>query len=191
MSEAGTQQNADEGAPAVAGRSFVDRFVGAFRLDRSVYEEIANDPGALAQAAGVAACVAVARTVGVSSTATSGEAVFGAIYVFGFWPLVSVLVWLVGKLLRNSGELGPVLRVVGFAMAPLILVGLLLVPNEWFRGGVLLVTYALLFGSLLVGVRQVLRIDTGRAAFVCIVVAMLYFFLHSIMVYTVLGGGSS
>ena len=186
MSEAGTQQNASDGAPAGAGRSFVERFVGAFRLDGSVYEEVASDRGALAQAAGVAAAAAAARAIGVFSTTTSGAAVFGALSVFAFWPLAAVLVWTVGHLLKSPGEFGRVLRVVGFSMAPLILVALLLVPNEWFRGGVLLVTYALLFGALVVGVRQALRIDTGRAAFVCIVVAMMFFLIYSMAIYAVL-----
>ena len=186
MSEAGTQQNANEGTPAVAGRSFVERFVGAFRLDGSVYEEVANDPSALAQAAGVAATAAAARAVGGFSATTSGEAVFGALSVFAFWPLAAFLVWTVGNLLRTPGEFGRVLRVVGFAMAPLVLVSLVVVPNEWFRAGVSLVTYALLFGALVVGVRQALRIDTGRAAFVCIVVAMMFFLIYSMAIYAVL-----
>jgi hypothetical protein len=186
MSEAGTQQMANGGAPAAAGRSFVERFVGALRLDGSVYEEVASDRGALAQAAGVAAAAAVARAIGVFSTTTSGAAVLGALSVFAFWPLAAFLVWTVGNLLKNPGEFGRVLRVVGFAMAPLILVAMILVPNEWFRGAVLLVTYALLFGSLVVGVRQALRIDTRRAAFVCIVVAMLFFLIYSMAIYAVL-----
>ena len=67
MSEAGTQRIADDGEPAVARRSFAERLVGAFRLDGSVYEEVANDPRALAHAAGVVACAAAAGAIGVSS----------------------------------------------------------------------------------------------------------------------------
>jgi len=186
MSEAGTQQRANDGAPAAAGRSFVQRFVGAFRLDGSVYEEVACDPGALAQAAGVAAVAAAARAIGVFSATTSGAAIFGALCVFAFWPLAAFLVWTMGNLVKSPGEFGRVLRVVGFAMAPLILVALVFVPNEWFRGAVLLVTYALLFGALLVGVRQALRVDTGRAAFVCILVAMMFFLIYSMAIYAVL-----
>jgi hypothetical protein len=177
MSEAGAKQNATDAAPAAAGHSFVERFVGALRLDGSVYEEIAGDPGALAQAAGVAAIAAAARAIGVLSATTSGEAVLGALHVLALWPIVALLIWSVGSLLRSPGEFGRVLRVVGFAMAPLVLVVLLVVPNDWFRGGVGLVTYALLFGALVVAVRAALRIDTGRAAFVCMTVAMAVFFL--------------
>lgn len=190
MSEAGTQQIANGETPAAGTRSFAQRFVGAFRLDGSVFEEVASDPAALGQAAGVAAIAAGVRAIGVLTATTSGQAVFGALSVFAFWPVAAVLIWLSGNLLRCPGEFGRVLRVVGFAMAPLVLVALVLVPNEWFRGGVLLVTYALLFGALLVGVRAALRIDTGRAALVCAIFAMALFFLYSVVIYfTVQAGG--
>jgi len=38
----------------------------------------------------------------------------------------------------------------------------------------------------LVGVRQALRVDTGRAAFVCILVAMMFFLIYSMAIYAVL-----
>jgi len=192
MDEAGTQQMASDGSPAAAGRSFAQRFVGALRLDGSVYEEVANDPDAIAQAAGVAVTASVARAIGVYSATTSGAAVLGSLSVLAFWPLAAFLVWLVGNLLKSPADFGRVLRVVGFAMAPLILVALIVVPNEWFRGGVLLVTYAMLFGALVVGVRQGLRIDSGRAAFVCIIVAMMFFLIYSVALYAAYGvGGTS
>ena len=191
MSEAGTQQNASDGAPAVAGRSFVERFVGAFRLDGSVYEEVASDPGALAQAAGVVACAAAARVVGVLSATTSGAAVLGALSVFAFWPIATLLVWTVGNLMKSPGDFGRVLRVVGFAMAPLVLVALNLVPNQLFDSAILLITCALLFAALVVGVRQALRIDSGRAAFVCIVAVMMLFLIYGMVAYATSGTGGT
>lgn len=186
MSEAGTQRIADDREPAAAGRSFAERLVGAFRLDGSVYEEVANDPRALAHAAGVVACAAAAGAIGVSSFATPMRAATDAFNAFGFWLLTATLVWAVGKVLRNPAGFGRVLRAVGFAMSPLILVALIVVPNEWVRAGVLLVTYALLFGAFVVAVRPALRVDTGRAAFVCILVALIIFFLYSLALYAAL-----
>ena len=191
MSEAGAQQMASDGSPAAAGRSFAERFIGALRLDGSVYEEVANDAGAIGQAAGVAVAAAVARVIGVYSATTSGEAVFSGVSVLAFWPVAAFLVWGVGNLLKSPADFGRVLRVVGFAMAPLILVALLLVPNDWFRAGVLLVTYALLFAAFVVGMRQALRVDSGRAAFVCIIVAMMFFLIYSIALYAVYGTGGA
>jgi Yip1 domain len=192
MSEAGTQKVVDDGEPVAAGRSFAERFVGAFRLDGSVYEEVATDPGALAHAAGVVACVAAARAIGLASLTTPMQAGIEAVAAFGFWLILAALVWSVGRLLRHPGDFGRVLRAVGFAMSPLILVVLILIPNEWIRVGVMLVTYALLFGAIVVAVRPALRIDTGSAAFVCILVALILFFIYSVALYAALQmGGTS
>lgn len=189
MSEAGMQQIVDEGEPAAAGRSFSERLVGALRLNKSVYEEVANDPRALAHAAGVVACVAAAHAIGASSSTTLMQAGLGA---FGFWMITAVVVWSVGKVLRHPADFGRVLRAVGFAMSPLILVALILVPNEWIRAGVLLVTYALLFGAFVVAMRPALRVDTGRAAFVCILVALIFVFAGLVALYAAhqMGGTS-
>ena len=192
MSEADMQRIADDVEPAAAVRSFAERLVGAFRLDGSVYEEVASDPGALAQAAAVVACVAVARAIGIASSTTPMQAAIASVSAFGFWLLTAALVWSVGNVLRHPSEFARVLRAVGFAMSPLILVALVLVPNEWVRAGVMLVTYALLFGALVVAVRPALRVDTGRAAFVCILVALIIFFLYSTAIYASLQmGGTS
>ena len=89
MSEADMQRIADDVEPAAAGRSFAERLVGAFRLDGSVYEEVASDPGALAQAAAVVACVAVARAIGIASSTTPMQAAIASVSAFGFWPACS------------------------------------------------------------------------------------------------------
>jgi Yip1 domain len=120
------------------------------------------------------------------------QAAIASVSAFGFWLLTAALVWSVGNVLRHPSEFARVLRAVGFAMSPLILVALVLVPNEWVRAGVMLVTYALLFGALVVAVRPALRVDTGRAAFVCILVALIIFFLYSTAIYASLQmGGTS
>ncbi len=192
MSEAEMRRIADDGEAPAAGRSFAERLAGALRLDKSVYEDVANDPAALAHAAGVVACVAVARAVGVSFSATPLQA--GArevLSVFGIWPITAALVWSVGRLLGHTGDFGRVLRAVGFAMSPLILSALILVPSDWIRAGVLLVTHALLFGALVVAVRPALRIGTGRAALVCILVAWMLFLIYSAALFAHLMGGTS
>ena len=181
MSEAGSQQVANDGAPAAAARSFAERFIGALRLDGSVYEEVASDPGAIGQAAGVAASAALARGAVDLSMTASGQATFNTLYVLAIWPIVALLVWGVGHLLRLPGEFGRILRATGFAMAPMVLIALGLVPNEWFGIVVSLVSLALFFGALVVGVREALRIDTGRSALVCVIVG-LGFVLSSLIV---------
>ena len=180
MSEADMQRIADDGEPAAAGRSFAERLVGAFRLDESVYEEVANDParaGARGRRRGVCRGCARNRDRFVRDTDAGGDRVGLRVSASGCSPPRWSGRW--ATLLRHPGDFGRVLRAVGFAMSPLILVALVLVPNDWVRAGVMLVTYALLFGALVVAVRPALRIDTGRAAFVCILVALIVFLIYS------------
>ena len=176
MSEAGTHQL--ESAATAPGRSFAQRFVGALRLDGSVYEEVASDPGALAQAAGVAVIAAVARAVVALTVTTSGQALFDALFVLCMWPLFTLLAWGAGRALRHSADLGRVARAAGFAMAPLILVVLGVVPVQVLRVGVSLISLALLFGAMVVSMRAAFRTDTGNSAFICLIVGLAFVFVY-------------
>jgi hypothetical protein len=185
MSEAGTQQTADGENPSAEARSFGQRFIGAFRLDGSVYEEVASDPAALAQAAGVAAIAGCANAVASIATATSGQAVVNALLTFAMWPTLSVLAWCAGKLVNVGGELGRILKVTGFAMAPMALVAVGVAPIPWLAVGVSLVAVALFFGAFVVGLRQALRIDSGQSAFISIIAVLGFAFLFMVAKYAV------
>jgi len=178
----------DSGA---SGRSFAERLTGALRLDSSVFDEVADDAGALGQAAGVAAGAAVARAIGAAMVGTRGEAIVGALGVLVFWPLAAVLIWAVGKWFGHESTLQRILRVTGFAMAPLLLVVLIVIPNQWVQTLVSLSSFALLFATLAVAVRQGLRTDTGRAAFVCLVVAMIFVFIYFVAIYLAASSGGA
>lgn len=169
--------------PGVAGRSFADRLSGALRLDSSVFDEVGEDASALGQAAGIVACAAVARAIGASTIGTQGQALFGALSVLAFWPLATALIWGVGSWFGHPSSFARILRVVGFAMAPLLLVVLIVIPNQWVQTLVALSSLALLFATLAVATRQGLRTDTGRAAFVCLVVAMIFVFFYFAAIY--------
>jgi hypothetical protein len=185
MSEAGTQQIANGEQPTVAVRSFAQRFVGAFRLDGTVYEEVASDPGAIGQAAGVVVIAAAARAAVDMVTGPSGTAIYNAVFVFSIWPIVAFLVWGVGYLLRLPASAGRVLRATGFAMAPFTLVILGLAPITWIQVGASLVALALFFGAAVVSVRPALRVDTGRSALVCAIVGLAFVLLFSLVKYAV------
>lgn len=191
MSEAGTQQIANGESPAAGTRSFAQRFVGAFRLDGSVFEEVASDPAALGQAAGVAAIAALANGVASLSTAASGQAIINAIAVVVMWPILALFAWGAGKVLNVGGELGRVARATGFSMAPMALVIAGVVPNNWIMLVSSLVAVALYFGALVVGIRQALRVDTARSAFVCVIAALGFAFLFLLVKYITytVGGG--
>jgi hypothetical protein len=76
-------------------------------------------------------------------------------------------------------------------MAPLVLVVLIVIPNQWVQTIVSLSAFALLFATLAIAARQGLRTDTGRAAFVCLVVAMIFVFLYFVAIYFVARSGGA
>lgn len=184
----------EPGLPAPAGtsgRSFAERLTGALRLDSSVFDEVADDAGALGQAAAVAAGAAAARAIAAAMIGTQGEAVVGAIGVFAFWPLATTLIWIVGRWFGHESSFPRMLRATGFAMAPLLLVVLIVIPNLWVQTLVLLSSFTLLFATLALATRQGLRTDTGRAAFVCLVVAMIVVFFYFIAIYLAARSGGA
>lgn len=179
MSEAGIQDTASPQAPpqAPGGRPFVQRLLGALRLEGAAFEEIANDSGAILQAAGVVVLAALGPAIGFGVLVGIRAGLYFAINVILSWPFVSLLIWAIGGFFGHKASFGRVLRVVGFAMAPLMLSVGMLIANVWVQTVVRLIACALLFAALVVGVRHALRTDTGRSAFVCAVVFFILVFL--------------
>lgn len=178
MSEA--QAPGETAAPTPSGgRSFGERVLGALRLDTSVYDEVAADSAALGQAAVVAAAAGVARALSAPSGAFSKQGLVWAGVVFLFWLASSVTTWAIAWALGHDADLGRLVRVCGFAMAPFLLLVAWLLPIELVRVAVLFLSTALLLATFVVGVRQGLRVSIGRAAFV-LFVAFATLFLISI-----------
>jgi hypothetical protein len=151
--------------------SFVDRVVGAARLDARIYEEVEADPTAMGQAMAVVGAAALASGVGSFG---SGAVTAVGLVVVGFvgWFLWAVVTWLVGtKLLPEPGtsaDLGQMLRTIGFSAAPGVLNVLGFVP---LLGGLLwLVAAVWQLAAMVVAVRQALDYrSTGRAVLVCFI----------------------
>jgi hypothetical protein len=153
--------------PTAAPRSFVERLLGALRLDASVYDEVEHDAGALPQAAGVVALAAVCA--GVGNAAAGGAGLVGAVIgaVIG-WLAGAAIIWFVGvRLMEHSSDYPELLRTIGFASAPQLLLVLAAIP---LLGSV--VRVAVLFWGLaayVVAVREALDVETGRAVLVCVI----------------------
>ena len=156
--------------------SFVERVVGAARLDARTYEEIEADPTALGQAMAVVAASALAAGVGSLGSGATGvvAAVVGGIVGWFLWAVVT---WLVGtKLLPESGtsaDLGQMLRTIGFSAAPGLLNVLGIIPVlgllVWFVAAVWQLV------AMVVAVRQALDYrGTGRAVLVCFIAALFW-----------------
>jgi hypothetical protein len=157
--------------------SWVNRMVGAARLNPATYEEVEADKTANVQALGVVVLSALATGF---SLAEGGGRAIGIGIVGGLlgWVLWSGLTWLIGtKLLptpETSADIGELLRTTGFAATPgivRILGGLPLVG--WFFN---LLAAVWMLAAFVVAVRQALDYkSTGRAIAVCVVGWLVWF----------------
>jgi len=176
MSEVGgVQREAASGPPG--GRSFAQRFAGALRLDAATFDEIAQSPSSLGQAASLAVAAGAVKAI-ATGAATSAAAIVSAVSVLGFWPIGAALLW-IGC--RQQVSYGVLLRTIGFAMAPLLLVGLDVLPIASLRHVVDLVATALFLGALVIGTRQALRTTTGGAALLCAPAFLMLIFLPMVV----------
>ena len=155
--------------PAPGGRSFVERVLGALRLDAATFDEIEHDPRALGQAAGVVVLGGVAAAIG---SAGEGTGAFGAVLgsILG-WAISAGFIWLVGVFfMEHTSDYPELLRTLGFASAPQILLALRGIP---LLGG-LIALAAFLWGlaAWVVAVRQALDVSTGRAVWVCVLAVL-------------------
>jgi hypothetical protein len=163
-------------APSPAGpHSFLERVIGALRLDAATFEEIEHDPGALGQAAGVVVLAGVAAAIGAASQGGGGGGAVGAVFgsLLG-WLLGTGFIWVVGVyLLEHTSDYRELLRTLGFASAPQLLLVLRGIPAL----GALIGLAAFLWGiaAFVVAVRQALDVTTGRAVVVCILAALVNF----------------
>lgn len=106
----------------------VQRILGVLRLDVSTFEQIEHDTTATGQAAGVVAVAAVCQAIGRSISASVYGGGVGAgflvtlVAAFIGWVVWSALTYWIGtSLFDGKADLGEMLRVIGFAQAPLVL----------------------------------------------------------------------
>jgi hypothetical protein len=171
--------------------SFVERVVGAARLDARTYEEVEADTTAMGQAMAVVAASALAAGVGSIGNGATG-AVAAVVGGFVGWFLWAVVTWLVGtKLLPEPGtsaDLGQMLRTIGFSAAPGLLNVLGIIPLVGLVVWLLAAIWQLV--AMVVAVRQALDYtSTGRAVLVCFI-GWVFYMIVSVGLAMVMGIGS-
>jgi hypothetical protein len=172
--------------------SFVERVIGAARLDVPTYEEVEHDHGALGQAMGVVVVAAIASGIG-SATAAGGHGpglVAGIVASLIGWFVWAGITYLVGtKILpteKTEADLGQLLRTTGFSAAPGMLGILGVVPA--IGGLVLLIASLWQLAAMVVAVRQALDYDTtGRAIGVCLIGFVAYVLIGIVLVGSLVG----
>ena len=170
--------------------TFIERMIGAARLDSGTYEEVEHDSGAMGQAAGVVVLSSVAAGFGSIAYAGVGTGlIVGTLAALIGWVLWAFLTWVIGtKLLpekSTEADIGQLLRTVGFASAPGILRVLGIIPG--IGGLILLACNIWMLAAMVVGVRQALDYtSTWRAVAVC-VIGWLVLILLQALVFMVVG----
>ena len=141
-------------------QSFLARMTGAALLDIETFEDVEHDPTATLQAAGVVAMVAVATAIGASPLGGFG-AVRGALAALVGWLVWAGITYLVGqKIFDGSATWGELLRTLGFAQAPGLLLILGFFPLlGWFLN--LLVPLWMLVAAF-IAIRQALDFGNGK-----------------------------
>jgi len=172
---AGSSEDATA-APAAAGKSlsFAQRLLGALRLDPSVYTEVEHDATAIAQAMAIVAMAGLARGLSAISRGEQPGLFDSVLIAFIGWAIVTTLLWIVGVLIdRDTSGFFELLRTVGFAASPLILLVVSALPglsSPPVAMTIIVLTHGWATVALLVATREALDISTARAAVLCAVV---------------------
>lgn len=154
-------------------QSFVERMMGAARLQVATYEEVEHDRSATGQAALVVVLASIAA--GIGALGSGGGIRFlllAAVAALVGWLIWAAIIWFVGtKMLPQSqteADIGQLLRTMGFAASPGLLRIFEIIP---FIGGLIALIIAIwMLVTMVVAVRQALDYDnTLRAVGVCVV----------------------
>ena len=151
-------------------KSFIERMIGAAKLDVHTYEEVETDTGATTQALAVVVLASIA--LGIGSVNAGGGLLGGALAALVGWVVWASIVYLIGtKLLpepQTRSDVGELLRTTGFSASPGLLRALGFVPG---LGQLIIVAASIwMLVAMVVAVRQALDYSsTGRAVAVCLI----------------------
>ena len=142
-------------------RSIIDRMRGAALLDVATYEEVEADTTATGQAAIVVAIAAVCSAIGAAGL--GGPGIIGTLIgALLSWVIWAGLTYVIGdKIFGGTATWGELLRTLGFAQAPGVLLVLAAIPLLGW-----LVRFAVGIWMLIAGfiaIRQALDFGSGRA----------------------------
>jgi len=161
----------------------INRIKGVLLLDSAVFDEVEHDEKATGQAALIVIVASILAAIGASSgtffsslamghnpwnvSFGSGSAVMIFLGVI-FWSIIAWLVWAAvtyfigSKIFHGEATYGEMLRVTGFAYAPLAFLILGAISCIGFAISLVISVWAL--AAVFVGVREGLDLDVGRTA---------------------------
>ena len=160
--------------------NFSERIIGAARLDAHIYEEVEADKSALGQAMAVVVLQSIAAGIGAIGRGGATGLIVGVVAALIGWFLWAFVVFLIGtKVLpepQTRSDMGELLRTIGFASSPGLLLVLAVIPilGPLISFGVSIWMLA----AMVVAVRQALDFkSTGRAVGVCVLGWLAYVFV--------------
>lgn len=140
--------------------SMVDRMVGAAFLSVDTYEEVEHDQDATLQAAGVVVMVAVAQAIGSSPLGVFGSLRAALVSLVG-WLVWAGITYVIGdKAFGGTATWGELLRTLGFAQAPGVLMILGIIPLLGTPITALVAMWMLV--AAFIAVRQALDFGNGK-----------------------------
>ena len=152
---------------------YLRRLIGAIALDAGAYEDVEADEGATTHAGVTVVLSCAAAAVGGYRFAGSPGAVllFAAVALLA-WASWSLLTFEVGARIltgrRTHADVGELLRTLGFAASPGLLLALGAFPG--MAPGVFVMVALWMLVAMVVAVRQALDYtSTGRAIAVCVI----------------------
>ena len=155
----------------------IQRMIGAARLDPATYEAVEADQNATSQALIIVLLAALAG--GVVAVGVLGQGIGGVIAgiiaaIISYVLYAAIAYWVGTTFLRGpqtSATLGEVLRTLGFAQTPQLLLFLAFIP---ILGGLLGLAVAIwMILTTVVALRQALDVTTGRAVGIALVAVLL------------------
>ncbi len=149
---------------STAQSSFIDRMVGAARLDPQMYEEVEHDESATRQAMSVVVLGSLASGIGFLYGGLDAFAI-GVVFAIVGWAAYAFIAYWVGthffKGPQTSATWGELLRTLGFASSPRVLLVLMIIPVVGLF--VALGVFVWTLFTTVIAIRQALDFDTGRA----------------------------
>jgi len=152
-----------------------------------LYEEIENDKSSIVQAMLVVFLASLAAGIYTYVLGGTRGLVVGTIVTFAGWVLMSFLIYIVGTKLfpdtETKTDVSEILRVLGFAAAPgiLILIALIPVISKLFWI-VILVIWVWRLVAMIIAVKQALDFkNTWSAIWVCVIGLIAYLLVYIIL----------
>jgi hypothetical protein len=173
---------------SVAQSSLTDRMIRAARLDVALYNEVEADTNATTQALTVVVLVAVASGIGLLLggivQGRPGAAIGGLIGAIVLeligWAVWSFVMFFVGtRLFKGTATYGELLRTLGFAYSPGVLLVLRFIP---VLGGIIVLIVGI--WRIVTGffaIREALDLDTGNTIATIIVGFIAYLVVAAIV----------